>query len=62
MGDIYEVNWQVSVDGVVSTVNMNYEQDQGGDSATICQSAGAAIEAQCSTAYRNILAKDARIE
>lgn len=62
MGDIYEAKWQVSVDGVVSTVNMHYEQDQGGDSPTICQSAAEAINANCSTAYKNILAKDARIE
>ncbi|GAG73963.1 unnamed protein product [marine sediment metagenome] len=62
MGDIYEANWQVSVDGVVSTVNMHYEQDQGGDSPTICQSAGAAISDNCLVPYQNILAKDARIE
>ncbi|GAG94559.1 unnamed protein product, partial [marine sediment metagenome] len=37
MGDIYEAKWQVSVDGVVSTVNQHYEQDQGGDTPTICQ-------------------------
>ncbi|GAG97055.1 unnamed protein product [marine sediment metagenome] len=62
MGDIYEANWQITVDGVLSTVNMHYEQDQGGDSPTIAQSAAEAIRANCETAYRNILAKDARIE
>ncbi|GAH03968.1 unnamed protein product [marine sediment metagenome] len=62
MGDIYEAKWQVSVDGVVSTVNMHYEQDQGGDSPTICESVARAIDARCSTQYRACLAKDARIE
>ncbi|GAG79116.1 unnamed protein product, partial [marine sediment metagenome] len=36
--------------------------DQGGDSPTICQSAGSAIQANCLAAYQNILATDARIE
>lgn len=62
MGDIYEAKWQISVDGVVSTVNQHYEQDQGGDSPSISQSAGAAISDNCLVAYQNILAKDARIE
>ncbi|GAI66644.1 unnamed protein product, partial [marine sediment metagenome] len=62
MGDIYEANWQISVDGVVSTVNMNYEQDQGGDSPTICESAAEAINNNCTAVFRNILAQDARIE
>lgn len=62
MGDIYEAKWQVSVDGVVSTVNQHYEQDQGGDTPTICQSAGVAIQNSCLASYLNILAKDARVE
>ncbi|GAG61875.1 unnamed protein product, partial [marine sediment metagenome] len=62
MGDIYEANWQISVDGVVSTINQHYEQDLGGDSPTISQSAANAIQAQCLVNLQGVLATDARVE
>lgn len=62
MADFFEAKWYVSVDDVVATFRMYYEQVSGGETPTSAQSAGVAIQAAQLTALRDLLGTGARVE
>lgn len=62
MADYFEAKWFVSVDDVVATFRMIYEQTGGGTSPEAARSAGAAIQAHQLTALRGMMGEGARVE
>lgn len=62
MADHFRAIWTVSIDDVVCTTSLDYEQTSGGDGGTICQSAAVAIQDQTLTEFRALLSQGTRVE
>lgn len=62
MADLFRASWRTSVDDIVQSFHLVYEQTAGASTATTAQSAAVAIQAHQLAALQAILAQDARVE
>lgn len=62
MADHFRAVWSVSIDDVICSTSLDYEQTAGGDPGTICQSAAVSIQDSLLTPFRALLSQGTRVE